>query len=142
MKVVLIALLSIYFIGCVSLNTVSLTSIPANRSKPVAATAERLMFFGFNFDNDYVDYLTDNLKNQCPHGLISGVLTKDESIDYFLYIVWKKRITAQGYCVSLKSAGNSKSSSNIGSETPRKRNPSNMTSDIDAKEEPVEVSDE
>ncbi|MCK6597387.1 MAG: hypothetical protein L6Q37_03415 [Bdellovibrionaceae bacterium] len=142
MKVVLIALLSIYFIGCVSLNTVSLTSIPANRSKPVVATTERLMFFGFNFDNDYVDYLTDNLKNQCPHGLISGVLTKDESIDYFLYIVWKKRITAQGYCVSLKSAASSKSSSNIGSENPRKRNPSNMTSEIDSKQESVEVSDE
>lgn len=97
--ITLILSFSIFTVSCVSLNTVSLTSIPEKRNKQVRAEVERFMVLGFNFDNDYIDPLVDKLKSQCPNGLISGVLTKDENIDYFIYIFWKKRIQATGFCV-------------------------------------------
>ena len=122
MKIVFFVLLNLYLVGCVSLNTVSLTSIPAQREKPVSASVERFMVLGFNFDNDYVDMLTDKLKNQCSNGTISGILTKDENIDYFLYIFWKKTITAKGYCVQNKNV------SSVDMNKKTKRNPSEVNS--------------
>lgn len=122
MKIVFFILLNLYLVGCVSLNTVSLTSIPAQREKPVSASVERFMVLGFNFDNDYVDMLTDKLKNQCNNGTISGILTKDENIDYFLYIFWKKTITAKGYCVQNKNV------SSVDMNKKTKRNPSEVNS--------------
>lgn len=84
--------------GCVSLNTVSLTSIPAKRDAKVRAEASKFIFLGFNFDNDFVDRMTNDLRSQCPDGVVSGILTKDEVVNYFLYIFWSHRVTATGYC--------------------------------------------
>lgn len=110
-----VILILFFLAGCVSLNSVSLTSVPADRSQKVRAESERFIFLGFNFDNDYVNGLTLDLKNQCPNGTVSGVLTKSESINYFLYIFHKNRITVTGYCVPGKGAAGAISS--------RKRNP-------------------
>jgi len=90
--------------ACTSLSTVSLTAIPAQRSKPVKAEASKTIFLGFNFDNDFVDQMESQLKNQCPNGQVSGILTKDEVVDYFLFIVWQHRVTATGYCVRPSTA--------------------------------------
>jgi|FLYM01.1.fsa_nt_gi hypothetical protein len=84
--------------GCASLNSVSLTPIPSDRRNEVQVQASRMIILGFNFDNDYVDQLVDQLKNQCPDGKVTGVLTKDETIMYFLVFVMKKQVTATGYC--------------------------------------------
>lgn len=86
----------LFMSGCASINSVSLTPIPSQRGKTVRAVAEKTIFLGFNFDNDYVNPLVEDLKRQCPNGLVSGVLTKDEVISYF--IVFTHRITATGYC--------------------------------------------
>jgi hypothetical protein len=91
-----ICLLSSGLVGCASINSVSLTPIPVNRSTPVKAESSRWIFLGFNFDNDYIDPLVDDLKKQCPNGVISGILTKDETIAYFL--VFKKHVVTTGYC--------------------------------------------
>lgn len=88
--------------SCVSLNTVSLTSIPGDRQKVIEAKVEKTIILGFNFDNDFVDELPQKLKAQCLNGQIQGVLTKDENINYFLYFVWKKSVSAQAYCVTGK----------------------------------------
>ena len=85
--------------SCVSLKTVSLTQIPKKRSRPVQASADKTIFLGFNFDNNFVDTLTGRLKDQCRNGRISGILTKDEITNYFLFIVWNRKVTARGYCV-------------------------------------------
>ncbi|PWU19747.1 MAG: hypothetical protein C5B49_05245 [Bdellovibrio sp.] len=82
--------------SCASVNSVSLTPIPAQRSGLVSATVSRTIFLGFNFDNDFVDKLALDLKQKCPGGIISGILTKDEVISYFL--VFTRRVTASGYC--------------------------------------------
>lgn len=88
------------FVGCAHVNSVSLTPIPADRKKPVRTEKSKVIFLGFNFDNDFIDTIVEDLKRQCPNGKVAGILTKDENIDYFLYIVWKKQITATGYCVN------------------------------------------
>lgn len=85
--------------GCVHLNSVSQTQIPSERGKTVRAEASRFIFLGFNFDNDYVDSITSKLRSQCPSGAVRGILTKDESINYFLFIFHSRRITAEGFCV-------------------------------------------
>lgn len=99
-KISLITLLSTQiFAGCASLQSTSLSSIPAKRDQVVTAEAARTIFLGFNFDNDYVNTLESELKRQCPGGEVRGILTKDEVINYFLYIVHKRKVTASGYCV-------------------------------------------
>ena len=91
-------LLTLFLSSCASVNSVSLTPIPAERGNKVFTTASKTIFLGFNFDNDFIDQSVEDLKRQCPNGKISGVLTKDENINYFLYFVWKKQITVTGYC--------------------------------------------
>lgn len=82
--------------GCASVNSVSLTPIPAHRALPVKAEASKTIFLAFNFDNDFVDEIVEDLKRQCPKGVVSGILTKDETISYFL--VFKRHVVATGYC--------------------------------------------
>ena len=105
------SILTIVFLsGCASVNSVSLTPIPAERKSPVRVQKEKMIFLGFNFDNDFVDQTVEDLRRQCPQGKVTGLLTKDENINYFLYFVWKKQITVSGYCVPVKSAQNQKAS--------------------------------
>lgn len=98
----------LFLSSCASINSVSLTPIPAERSNQVKTQKSKLIFLAFNFDNDFVDETVEDLKRQCPKGKISGLLTKDENINYFLFFVWKKQITATGFCVPVASLGNNK----------------------------------
>jgi hypothetical protein len=87
------------FFACASLQSVSMTPVPKDRSNPVKVEASRVIFLGFNFDNDYVDRLSEDLRDHCRGGTVSGILTKDEVINYFLFFVVKRKVTASGYCV-------------------------------------------
>jgi hypothetical protein len=103
MKKILLTFISVALLaGCASVNSVSLTPIPSQRSRPVKAETSKLIILGFNFDNDFVDPLVEDLKQQCPNGVVSGILTKDEIISYFL--AHTRRVTATGFCNV--SAGN------------------------------------
>lgn len=84
--------------ACASLNSVSVTPIPAARDHQVSATSERMIILGLNFDNDFADQVSADLSRKCPGGKISGILTKDESYMYFLFFVMKRKVTATGYC--------------------------------------------
>ena len=90
--------------SCASVNSVSLTPIPVDRRSPVKVEVSKVIVLGFNFDNDFVDQVVSDLQRKCPKGKVTGILTKDENINYFLYIVWKKQITATGYCVDMSAA--------------------------------------
>lgn len=98
-------------VGCASVNSVSLTPIPASRNRPVKAEVSKIIFLGFSFDNDFIDPLVTNLKNQCPNGVVSGILTKDETISYFL--VFNRRVVATGYCNQAKSTAQNKNGARI-----------------------------
>lgn len=119
MKIGLLMLSLIVMSGCVSLDSVSVTPVPVNRSQKVKAEAERFIFLGFNFDNDYVNQITNDLKTQCTNGTVTGILTKTETINYFLFFFWKKRVSSAGYCVPSKLASRS--------SDPKKRRPSDAT---------------
>ncbi len=88
--------------GCASVQSVSLTSIPAKKGSEVRAEASRLIILGLNFNNDFIDDMADDLKSQCKGGQIRGILTKDEAINYFLFLVYSRRVTATGYCLMSK----------------------------------------
>jgi len=90
--------LSLFFTSCASVNSVSLTPIPSQRSRQVKTEVSKWIFLGFSFDNDFIDPIVNNLKQQCPNGIISGVFTKDETISYLL--VFKKRVVVTGFCGS------------------------------------------
>lgn len=98
-RVAMLALaLGVGFTGCAHVNSVSLTSIPAGKGRPVRAETSKTIFLGFNFDNDYVEQMASDLRRQCPNGMVRGILTKDETINYFLFFVWARKVTASGYC--------------------------------------------
>jgi hypothetical protein len=105
MRQVFLLLLAMFFLSsCAYVNSISLTPIPANRKSVVKSEKSKTIFLGFNFDNDFIDEVVDDLIRQCPNGKVTGILTKDVNVDYFLYIVWKKQITATGYCIPSTSA--------------------------------------
>ena len=96
-KNILVSIFSVFaIVGCAHINSVSLTPIPAQRSHPVKAEVSKTIFLAFNFDNDYINPLVDDLKSQCPNGVVSGILTKDETTGYL--IVFVKHVTATGFC--------------------------------------------
>ena len=95
---ILVPLLSLTLAACASLNSVSITPIPAARQNQVSAESERWLILGLNFDNDYADRVSADLARRCPDGKVSGILTKDESYMYFLFFVMKRKVTATGYC--------------------------------------------
>lgn len=94
--IVTVSLLASGLVGCAHVNSVSLTPIPANRTHKVSAETSRWIVLGFNFDNDYIDSLVEDLKRDCPNGVVSGILTKDETIAYLL--VFKKHVAVTGFC--------------------------------------------
>jgi hypothetical protein len=96
-KLILISTI-LFLSACASVQSVSLTQIPAKRSQEVTAQASKTIILGFNFNNDFVDNMTEDLKRQCPNGEVTGILTKDEAINYFLWMVHKRQVTATGYC--------------------------------------------
>jgi hypothetical protein len=83
--------------GCASVNSISMTTIPKDRNQVVRAEVSKTIFLAFNFDNDFVDPLVEKLKAQCPQGIVTGILTKDEVISYV--IVHTRRVVATGFCV-------------------------------------------
>jgi hypothetical protein len=84
--------------GCASLQSVSVTAVPSERSNEVQADASNTAFLGIHFDNDFADGLRDDLRRQCPHGRVTGVFTKYET--YWVVLVETRTVTATGYCVA------------------------------------------
>ena len=83
--------------GCTSLQSVSVTQIPSDRSRPLHAEVSNTAFLGIHFTNDFIEPLTAKLMAECPRGRVTGILTKQESSLYV--IVQTRRVVATGYCV-------------------------------------------
>ena len=93
---ILFSLLALSLSGCVGLNTVSMTQIPAEREHKITTAASSWNFIGINFSNAFVDEAIDNLKAQCPTGKIEGVYTKHQTTGYLL--VFKREVIVSAYC--------------------------------------------
>ena len=84
--------------GCASLQSVSVTAVPAERTHAVHADASNTAFLGIHFSNSFADGLRDDLRRQCPHGRVTGIFTKYET--YWVVLVETREVTATGYCVT------------------------------------------
>lgn len=96
MRLLCVLLLAVLSTACASLNSVSYTNIPADRSHPVEEEASSWSIFGIYFSNDFVDEVHDGLKSKCPGGRITGIATKYESRLYVF--ITKRHIEAHGFC--------------------------------------------
>jgi hypothetical protein len=83
--------------ACTSLQSVGVSSVPTNRSRPVEASESNTAFLGIHFDNDFVNDLPSRLTAQCPGGKVTGIFTKHESTWYVL--VESREVQVSGYCV-------------------------------------------
>ena len=98
-KLTLLAIcLSLVTSGCASLKSVSLTQIPAERSKRISAEASDWGILGLFGNNDFTQRLPEELQKQCPNGRVTGILTKQDSYFYFFWLT--RRVTAHGFCVT------------------------------------------
>ncbi|MGB1092283.1 MAG: hypothetical protein ACPGYX_09170 [Oceanobacter sp.] len=88
--------------GCTSLNSVSLTQVPADRSTPVSAEGNQYSLLGIAFTNSFVDRAHEDLQQQCPHGELKGVLTEYDSTLYLL--IMRRTVKVSGYCVEGSTA--------------------------------------
>lgn len=101
MKAVLLATL-LTFTGCAQLNSVSMTPVPTDRSRPIRAKAHDWVVWGVKFNNDFADNVRSDLQRQCPTGRVTGMMTKHETyLHLYLVIVpfWKRVVETQAYCV-------------------------------------------
>ncbi len=92
-------------VGCASLKSVSLTSIPKKRKTKVTASVSKWVLLGINFDNDYVEGLTSKLRSDCS-GKVTGILTTYQATSYLF--VSKHEITAAGFCVNQENGSSAR----------------------------------
>lgn len=95
-RITLCLALSFSMVGCVSLNSVSLTQIPKERKHQVTASSDHWAILGLAADNDFVDEAVMELKSKCEGGKLEGVLTKFQNTVYFLVV--QREVIATAYC--------------------------------------------
>ena len=95
-NIIFCSLLVISLSGCVGLNTVSMTQVPAERDNKITTNSSNWNFIGINFSNVFVDQAIEDLKGQCPTGKIEGVYTKHQTTGYVL--VFKREVIVSAYC--------------------------------------------
>ncbi len=93
---ILFSLFALSLTGCVGLNTVSMTQVPADRDNKITTSSSSWNFIGINFSNAFVDVAIDKLKAQCPTGKIEGIYTKHQTTGYVL--VFKREVIVSAYC--------------------------------------------
>lgn len=98
LKLIFTITVAVSLTSCASLQSVSMTSFPKNRSKVVKAQVEKFVFLAFNFNNDFILDLVPQLQNQCPNGKVTGITSKYETRWYV--IGYKMIVTSEGYCLT------------------------------------------
>jgi len=82
--------------GCASLRSVSMTRVPADRSRPIKAESWSWGILGIYFTNSFVDEAVEDLRRKCPADRISGVYTKYSGR---FYLLWTTRtVSVSAYC--------------------------------------------
>jgi hypothetical protein len=91
-------MMSFIFHSCVSLHSISINSQPegAERNNLVSSEVSKLIFLGFNFNNDFLDEAPKKLLDSCPGGKIKGIVTRYETVSYVLF--FRFVVKAQGFC--------------------------------------------
>lgn len=92
----LLILSLLIFTSCASLNSVSLTQVPSDRSHPIEAEASSWAILGMHLSNGWVDDAIQGLRQKCSDGKVSGVYTKYEGRNYFFWTT--RTVKAHAYC--------------------------------------------
>jgi hypothetical protein len=105
-RILTVAAFALSLNACVTVESTSLTRVPRPKDRKNIITAEASKFLIFNIagDTDYVAEVTESLRDQCKAGRVMGILTKDLQTNYFIGIVMKRTVHAQGYCVKGEEA--------------------------------------
>jgi hypothetical protein len=82
--------------GCASLQSVSMTQVPAERSGSVEAESSSWGFLGIFFSNEFADEAVSKLRDACPNGKLTGVYTKYENRFYLLMV--KRSVRTSAFC--------------------------------------------
>lgn len=85
--------------GCTHLRSFSVTTIPEDRSRPIKAAGQRIVFLGINPSNDYADDVVADLLKQCPDGRVSGIITRYETAMVVPVFAYANRVYVEGHCV-------------------------------------------
>ena len=101
-RFILLSILGVSLSGCVSLASLSLTQVPADRNNLIISTAHDWVFMGFVTQNDFADQAVNNLQEQCRHGQLTGIFTKYQITIYFL--LFKREVVVSGYCQRAQDA--------------------------------------
>ena len=86
------------FTGCAGLHSVSMTSYPKDRKRPVQAEVSKFVILAFNFNNDFVHDLTPKLQQQCPNGKVTGITSTYETRHYVF--AHRMIVRSQGFCTN------------------------------------------
>jgi hypothetical protein len=97
--------------SCATVHRAFMTNVSASPSqgKMIEASAEKFVFLGFNFNNDYAFEAQKKLVSSCPNGMVTGILTTFETQWYVFFTNYE--IKARGLCVHPKHAGSASSNS-------------------------------
>jgi len=101
--IAILACLSVFSGACASLQSVSMTQVPTDRSHPIEANSSSWGLFGIFFTNSFADDAVKELQGKCPNGRITGVFTKQESRFYLL--VLERKVLATAFCESAPKSG-------------------------------------
>lgn len=89
---------ALVMVGCTSLQSVSISQIPQDRSQRVSAEGDQWSLLGIAFSNDFVDDAMLDIQQQCPQGQVEGVLTQYDHTFFFPVLVRTVEVT--GFCVA------------------------------------------
>ena len=114
MKLIILALTTVLFLGCAhSIHVVH--SNPYDQSPGTAepelieARSEQGVVLGFAFDTDYVDRAYNTLQAKCSKGRIEGITTQfSTSLGFFN---WTNKILMRGFCYPGSKCGKGNCSS-------------------------------
>ncbi|HNI26008.1 MAG TPA: hypothetical protein PLJ29_06590 [Leptospiraceae bacterium] len=96
---IIIGMILFSAIGCVQLQSVTINSQPSpeERKTKISAESDKLVFLAFNFNNDFLEETPKKLLDQCKDGKIRGIISKFETVHYFIFIRYV--VKASGYCI-------------------------------------------
>ena len=95
-QLILLSIIGMNLFGCMSLASLSLTQVPADRNNLVVSQAHDWVFMGIVTQNDFADQAVNDLQKQCRNGRLTGILTKYQMTFYLLAV--KREVVASGYC--------------------------------------------
>lgn len=126
MKSLIPCLTATLLASCVSVQSVSISPIPPAeaRKKLIKSSASNAIVFFIPFANSFIENAREDLEQQCPKGSIQGVLTKHQTTDYFLGLVYTKNIMMQGYCLASNDGGGPAHTNEAGAANGTSKGPS------------------